>query len=250
MLSTGGTNGWVVGLVVYSGHDTKEMQNSKDASHKQTNFQRKLNRLIVFLFASVCICCLVAGVLGGLWTAQNAKDAASYLDAAADAKQMGFIAFFSYAVLLNTFIPASLVVTVEFVKVVHALFINWDLKMFHGWELSAVTGKPKPLRAAAKAMTLQEELGQITHVFSDKVRLKSIAIIVRRQLTTLESRILARGSSVSLPSSLPPSLPPSSPFVSLCLQQAPGCGSDPQSPVPLRPPSKGVAGSVMLTFRR
>ena len=74
-------------------------------------------------------------------------------------------------ILLNTFIPVSLVVSIEVLKVIHALFINWDNRMLHGFEpppAGATTTAWRPLRASSKTMTLQEELGQVTHIFSDK----------------------------------------------------------------------------------
>ena len=170
--ATGGTNGWVVGLVVYSGHETKEMQNSKEAVHKSTRFEKKLNLLILLLFCVQCVLCFVAGILGGMWATKQ-SEAHTYLNCPDDCEgaRTGVLMAFAFIILLNTFIPASLVVSIEVVKVFHALFINWDLQMFHGFDDPPAGGKSqkrRPKRASAKSMTLQEELGQITHVFSDK----------------------------------------------------------------------------------
>ena len=124
--ATGGTNGWVVGIVVYSGHETKEMQNSTDAVHKSTRFEKKLNLLILLLFCVQCVLCFMAGILSGTWAMKN-SEAHKYLSCPDDCEgaRTGVLMAFAFIILLNTFIPASLVVSIEVVKVFHALFINW-----------------------------------------------------------------------------------------------------------------------------
>jgi len=50
-------------------------------------------------------------------------------------------------------------VTLEIVKVVQCLYINWDIQMFH-------YGNNMPARARASGLT--EELGQVEYILSDK----------------------------------------------------------------------------------
>ena len=50
-------------------------------------------------------------------------------------------------------------ITLEMVKFIQALFISWDLSMYH-----EETDTP----ANVQSSNLNEELGQIHHVFSDK----------------------------------------------------------------------------------
>ena len=128
---------------------------------------------LLLLFLLQVAFCVVAAVLGGLAARAHVTDHEAYLGCPndCDAPNTGFLAFWSFVILLNTFIPASLVVSIEVLKVIHALFINWDNRMLHGFEpppAGATTTAWRPLRASAKTMTLQEELGQVTHIFSDK----------------------------------------------------------------------------------
>ncbi len=67
--------------------------------------------------------------------------------------------FCTYLVLLNTMIPISLVVTIEMTKICQAYFINHDQLMFSEWRKRG---------AQVNSSTLNEEIGQIEYVFSDK----------------------------------------------------------------------------------
>jgi len=67
--------------------------------------------------------------------------------------------FFYYFLLLSNFIPISLYVTMSTVKFFQAKFISMDIDMYH---------EPSDTPAKVRTFTLNEELGQITHIFSDK----------------------------------------------------------------------------------
>ncbi|CAD7674806.1 unnamed protein product [Nyctereutes procyonoides] len=71
----------------------------------------------------------------------------------------GFLSFWSYIIILNTVVPISLYVSVEVIRLGHSYFINWDKKMFCA---------KKRTPAEARTTTLNEELGQVEYVFSDK----------------------------------------------------------------------------------
>jgi len=67
--------------------------------------------------------------------------------------------FFAYFLLLNTMIPISLVITLEIIKVVQCYFISVDAQMY---SLEDAAG------CHVSTTTINEELGQVTYVFSDK----------------------------------------------------------------------------------
>ena len=54
--------------------------------------------------------------------------------------------------------------SVEVIRLGLSLFINWDVKMYYA---------PNDVPPLARTTTLNEELGQIEYIFSDKVRLPS-----------------------------------------------------------------------------
>uniref|UniRef100_A0AAQ6A9D3 Phospholipid-transporting ATPase n=1 Tax=Amphiprion ocellaris TaxID=80972 RepID=A0AAQ6A9D3_AMPOC len=76
-----------------------------------------------------------------------------------DASLSSFLTFWSYVIVLNTVVPISLYVSVEIIRLGNSFYIDWDRKMYY----------PKSdTPAQARTTTLNEELGQIKYIFSDK----------------------------------------------------------------------------------
>ena len=69
------------------------------------------------------------------------------------------IQFLRFMILINQLIPISLYVTLELVKVMQCTLLTWDLHMYH-----RASGTPFLCRTT----TLNEELGQVQYVLSDK----------------------------------------------------------------------------------
>lgn len=65
----------------------------------------------------------------------------------------------TFVILYNNLIPISLQVTLELVRFMQALFINYDMEMYH-----AESNTP----AMARTSNLNEELGMVKYMFSDK----------------------------------------------------------------------------------
>ena len=71
----------------------------------------------------------------------------------------------TFIILYNNVIPISLQITLELVKVLQAGFVSWDEEMLY--KNPHVKGDPGTW-ALARTSNLNEELGQIKYVFSDK----------------------------------------------------------------------------------
>ena len=71
----------------------------------------------------------------------------------------------TFIILYNNVIPISLQITLELVKVLQAGFVSWDEEMLY--KNPYVKGDPGTW-ALARTSNLNEELGQIKYVFSDK----------------------------------------------------------------------------------
>ena len=99
------------------------------------------------------------GILSGVWASNNAVGATIYLGVPSNFGLTGVISFFSFLLLLNTMIPISLIVTIEIVKFFQGYFMNNDVKMF---------SNAKEKFVKVNSCSLNEELGQIKYVFSDK----------------------------------------------------------------------------------
>lgn len=73
---------------------------------------------------------------------------------------VGLLNFMTFVILYSTLIPISLYVSIELIKFFQATkFINLDHEMYE-----AATDTP----ALARTSNLNEELGQIQYIFSDK----------------------------------------------------------------------------------
>ncbi|CAG9566195.1 unnamed protein product [Danaus chrysippus] len=158
---------WCYGVVVFAGKDTKLMQNSGKTKFKRTSIDRLLNFLIigiVLFLLSMCVFCTCAC---GVWEWLIGRYFQSYLpwdtlvpaEPAPGALVIALLVFFSYAIVMNTVVPISLYVSVEVIRFAQSFLINWDENMYY--EKTGTAAK-------ARTTTLNEELGQIQYIFSDK----------------------------------------------------------------------------------
>ncbi|NXV54268.1 AT8B5 ATPase, partial [Uria aalge] len=155
---------WCFGLVIYAGPDTKLMQNSGKTTFKRTSIDRLMNVLV--LVVNLCIflalMCLILAVVNAIWEYDKGYYFQVYLpwaEGVSSASYSGFLMFWSYVIILNTVVPISLYVSVEIIRLGNSFYIDWDRKMYY-----PLNDTP----AQARTTTLNEELGQIKYIFSDK----------------------------------------------------------------------------------
>uniref|UniRef100_A0A672N6E5 Phospholipid-transporting ATPase n=1 Tax=Sinocyclocheilus grahami TaxID=75366 RepID=A0A672N6E5_SINGR len=152
---------WCFGLVVFGGPDTKLMQNSGKSIFKRTSIDRLMNVLVIFIFGFLAFLCTILSIGNAIWEYQEGNSFITFLPRAdgANASLSAFLTFWSYVIILNTVVPISLYVSVEILRLGNSYFIDWDCKMYH-----VKSNTP----AQARTTTLNEELGQIKYIFSDK----------------------------------------------------------------------------------
>ena len=164
---------WIIGIVIYTGHNCKLMKNAKDPILKMSSVESLLNKLLVgILFLQIilsvisCICHSVYYkgkeniILSSSRINDEEKDKFSWIDylplkSAVDST----LSFFTYLLLLNTMIPISLIVTLELVKIVQGLFIGVDAQSYSFYRKKYIT---------TNSVSLNEELGMVDYIFSDK----------------------------------------------------------------------------------
>ncbi|KAM6977625.1 phospholipid-transporting ATPase VB [Aplochiton taeniatus] len=152
-----------VGFVVYAGCETKSMLNSSGPRYKRSKLEHKLNYNIVYCIILLCIMCLI-GALGHFIWLQSLPSAPPYLVPDSHGQHIppplsGFYTFFTMIILLQIFIPISLYVSVELVKIGQILFITNDIDLYD---------EDSDSRVQCRALNITEDLGQIQHIFSDK----------------------------------------------------------------------------------
>ena len=150
---------WVIGYVVYAGHNTKLILNSKKPRMKFSRIETLMSRLLIgILFLQSVFCITLAGIYQIYYYA-NIVDS-PYQPAEVYGVTIDLlVTYFTYILLLNTMIPISLIITLEIAKMVQGYFISVDVDGY-----SHV--RQKFIKAAS--VSLNEELGQVNYIFSDK----------------------------------------------------------------------------------
>lgn len=123
---------YVTGVVVYTGHQTKIMMNTSKAFYKMSKMMTLTNTLICCIFVLQLILSCTGGTLGTWWIQDNIE--VSYLGyelvttrgyAVAD-KDPTFIwlrTTGTWILMLTNFVPISLLVTLEVVKLFQGVFM-------------------------------------------------------------------------------------------------------------------------------
>ncbi|KAJ3194579.1 hypothetical protein HK101_002390 [Irineochytrium annulatum] len=155
--------GWVIGIVLFTGKETKIMMNSGNTPSKRSKIDRQLNPLILLNFLLLTGMCLICSLISALYagTFLWEKSPFSY-DGSSDAyypSYAAFVTFFSCMIIFQNIIPIALYISVDISKTVQSLFISMDVDM-HDVDLDKY--------AAPQAWNLCDDLGQIEYIFSDK----------------------------------------------------------------------------------
>ncbi|XP_072228680.1 phospholipid-transporting ATPase ID-like [Leuresthes tenuis] len=152
---------WCFGLVIFGGPDTKLMQNSGKTTFKRTSIDHLMNVLVLCIFGFLATMCSILAVGNAIWETREGSVFTPFLphEPGVNSALSSFLSFWSYVIVLNTVVPISLYVSVEIIRLGNSFFIDWDRKMYY----------PKnDTPAQARTTTLNEELGQIKYIFSDK----------------------------------------------------------------------------------
>ncbi|XP_031381202.1 probable phospholipid-transporting ATPase 8 isoform X2 [Punica granatum] len=161
---------YIHGVVVFTGHDTKVMQNSTDPPSKRSKIERRMDKIIYILFTTLITISFVGSFFFGIETRKDLSDGkyrrwylrpddTTVFYDPGRAPLAAFFHFLTGLMLYGYLIPISLYVSIEIVKVLQSIFINQDMDMYH-----AETDRP----ARARTSNLNEELGQIDTILSDK----------------------------------------------------------------------------------
>ncbi|KAJ5272711.1 hypothetical protein N7478_007836 [Penicillium angulare] len=144
-----------IGLVIYTGEECKiRMNANKNPRIKKPALQAKVNRVVILIVLIVIIMSVACTVAYKYWS-QDVESHSWYLKDAS--VSIGPI-FTSFIIMFNTMIPISLYVSMEIVKVVQMFLLN-DIDMY-----DPETNTP----LEAHTSTINEELGQVSYIFSDK----------------------------------------------------------------------------------
>ncbi|XP_029794599.1 probable phospholipid-transporting ATPase IF [Suricata suricatta] len=160
----------IFGVAIYTGMETKMALNYKSKSQKRSavekvnqNWQKMAESTPErwqqqgerFKSAASCLKALTNSC-----ATQGIREPELYKIEVLEDKILRFISdFLAFLVLYNFIIPISLYVTVEMQKFLGSFFIGWDLDLYH---------EESDQKAQVNTSDLNEELGQVEYVFTDK----------------------------------------------------------------------------------
>ncbi|EEP78468.1 conserved hypothetical protein [Uncinocarpus reesii 1704] len=144
-----------IGMVIYTGEECKiRMNANKNPRIKAPALQAMVNRVVAVIVLFVVVLSSACTIAYRFWS-QDVESKSWYLEQAM--VSYGPV-FTSFLIMFNTLIPISLYVSLEIVKVAQMFLLN-DIDMYD-------EDSNTPLEA--RTSTINEELGQVSYIFSDK----------------------------------------------------------------------------------
>ncbi|CAH9134722.1 unnamed protein product [Cuscuta epithymum] len=166
---------WAIGVVVYAGQETKAMLNSAPSPSKRSRLEAYMNRETLWLSIFLLTMCLVVAIGMGLWLRRHKGQLdtlpyyrRTYIGKGNTERKLyryyglpmeTFFSFLSSIIVFQIMIPISLYITMELVRLGQSYFMIGDRHMYDSGSNS---------RFQCRSLNINEDLGQIRYVFSDK----------------------------------------------------------------------------------
>jgi len=152
---------WAMGVVLFTGDDTKIMLNSGITPTKKSRISRELNLSVLFNFVFLFCLCFVAGIINGVYYSRKpeSRDFFEFGTIAGKPATNGFVSFWVALILYQSLVPISLYISIEIIKTAQAIFIYLDVMLYN-------TKLDYP--CTPKSWNISDDLGQIEYIFSDK----------------------------------------------------------------------------------
>ncbi|QRW20918.1 phospholipid-translocating P-type ATPase [Rhizoctonia solani] len=154
---------WVIGLVLFTGADTKIMLNGGATPSKRSKIEKQTNFNVVMNFIVLLAMSIVSAVASGIYSSQTDTSGwvyeLSWGSGAGSAALNGLVTFGSCLIAFQNIVPISLYISIEIVKTIQAFFIAQDKDMYYA---------PLDTACVPKTWNISDDLGQIAYIFSDK----------------------------------------------------------------------------------
>ena len=152
---------WVLGIVIFTGQETKIMLNSGITPSKRSRLARHLNWNVIYNFIILFFMCLISGIVQGVtWSRGINSEAYFEFGSIGGTPSLdGFITFWSAVILFQNLVPISIYITLEIVRLCQAFFIFSDIYMYY---------EDLDYPCTPKSWNISDDLGQIEYIFSDK----------------------------------------------------------------------------------
>lgn len=153
---------WILGVVVFTGAQTKIMLNAGITPSKRARMARELNREVIYNFIILFFMCLVAGLVQGIIWQTNGGYTARFFEFGSYGGSPpvdGVVTFWSALILFQNLVPISLYISLEIIRSAQAYFIYSDTSMYY---------ERLDFPCVPKSWNISDDLGQIEYIFSDK----------------------------------------------------------------------------------
>ncbi|KAH7108194.1 phospholipid-translocating P-type ATPase [Auriculariales sp. MPI-PUGE-AT-0066] len=154
---------WVVGLVAFTGSDTKIVLNGGDTPTKRSRIENETHFNVVMSFIILVGMCLFTAIASGATLSRDTNSQHYfYEDEALESSNKvvtSILTFGSALIVFQNMVPIGLYISLEIVRIIQAYLIGQDLDMWY-----------EPLKTACvpKTLNISDDLGQIEYIFSDK----------------------------------------------------------------------------------
>lgn len=152
---------WILGVVVFTGHDTKIMRNAGITPSKRPRIAREMNFNVICNLGVLFLICVLSAIINGV--AWSKTDASLYFfdygSIGGSPGLSGFITFWAAIIVFQNLVPISLYITLEIVRTLQAIFIYSDVEMYY---------EPIDQPCIPKTWNISDDVGQIEYIFSDK----------------------------------------------------------------------------------
>lgn len=151
----------MLGVVVYTGKDSKIIMNQGHYKYKFSSIEKSMNVIFGFQIFQVFLLCLIFTLCNHDFTSNN-KNSPQYNISPDNASNVVVFSLFTYFLMLMRLVPLDLIINTEVGKIVVSKFIEADADMV------AFDENNEPIHCRVQSMQLPEELGCIHHIFCDK----------------------------------------------------------------------------------
>eukprot|EP00871_Galdieria_phlegrea_P003198 jgi/Galph1/387/GphlegSOOS_G5030.1 len=153
---------YTYGVVIYSGKQCKLMLNQQHQRSKFSHVEKRLNRFILNIFYFLLVLCFIWAIC-----ASAVQDnSVWYLTGLPTNHALIFITHLgTFFLLLYNMIPISLIISLELTRFWQKCFMEWDEELVC-YDRTVSPPQRKPMLARTSA--INDELGMIQHLFSDK----------------------------------------------------------------------------------
>ncbi|KAI0748707.1 phospholipid-translocating P-type ATPase [Daedaleopsis nitida] len=169
---------WAIGVVLFTGEDTKIVLNSGATPSKRSRVERQMNPQVFINLMLLAVMAITCGIVDAVLQQHYYPLGAPWLygdDHSDDNPHInGFFTAIYALITFQNIIPISLYISIEVVRTCQALFIYFDREIFYD-----KTGQA----TLARSWNLSDDLGQIEYIFSDKTGTLTQNAMVFRQCT-------------------------------------------------------------------